>query len=741
MAVSESQPLVELLSAGLSTERAASIGMNLALVVDAKHRQGEVYGNLEPAVVWVAPDNTVVLREQVPLDPDGDLDPTLAVLEELARARAPTDRPVAGRLSYQSPEEVDGHPPTVLSEVFSVGTILYEMATGNAAFPGSSRSDIATAVSNAALKDVLELAPRVPPALARVVHRCLEPVPTDRYSSMSELADELDKIVNPRHKHRTTIKTEPVSTGLVDEPSAFDDITDHKSEPQARSEPSPSVATTRSVRRLRRAVVGLSVAAAIAVVAAIVVAVRADIKVAAKSSVDPQTLLVVPLDIRGQDEAADYLGRALAESVAVNLALDRSLRILPVPNDQQLEQSEEQIGLALSEGAGRMVTGSLTRADGRLNATLSLVDTRENRIEWGATESGSGTDYTQLAVALVRRLGEHLGAEFPDMYDYVTNLTGSAEMAASPTTASALAALRDGDIDNALAKTESLVQEFPDEPDARALRAHALLMEWDARPTPDNLGELDRALDVLRELDPKSPYETFYRGYVAQARGDGQDALISYSKLLDRDDLTPRARAWVLKYRANVEQTLQDNSAALNDLEEALRVDPANPWTIAIFSETLRNAGRLDDALVRARQAVQLAPNYWRFHQSHGFALSALKRFDEAIPAFDRACELSQAQLPCSLLAIHLLRDGARDKSIVAAELASEQPATADGQYNLACFYALAEDPVRALDYLARAAELGFRSDDVKSDPDLESLRGNPRFEEIAERIRGIRPD
>ena len=141
----------------------------------------------------------------------------------------------------------------------------------------------------------------------------------------------------------------------------------------------------------------------------------------------------------------------------------------------------------------------MTRADGRLNATLSLVDTRENRIEWGATESGSGTDYTQLAVALVRRLGEHLGSEFPDLYDYVTNLTGSPEMAASPTTASALAAGGPGEglnVDCTQFSQKRLI--------VRAVRG-ALPVRAQRTSVPGLCGEPSKSVSPCTLVDPSAP--------------------------------------------------------------------------------------------------------------------------------------------------------------------------------------------------------------------------------------------
>ncbi|MEO1174871.1 MAG: hypothetical protein AAFX94_22875, partial [Myxococcota bacterium] len=361
------------------------------------------------------------------------------------------------------------------------------------------------------------------------------------------------------------------------------------------------------MHRLRVAVAALAAVTLLAVASAIYYATQSSASVTPVAAADPQTVLILPVDIRGRTDETSYLGHAFAESLAINLALDATLKVLPVPTEAELAGATDRSAFARSLGAGKLLTGSVVRNAGELTASLSLVDAAENRIVWGATERSRGTEYTNLAVTLVRRLGEHLGSDFPQMYDYITNLTGGPAMASSPVTAAVIAALRNGNIESASSKSEALVAQFPDEPDARALRAHALLLRWDAQQSPENRKRLEEALVTLRRTDGKSPYVAFYRAYIAYVTGNIEDAALNYSRVLDRDDLSPRARAWVLKYRASVDQALNNGQAALADIEEALRVDPANAWTLAILSETLMAIGRYEDALVRGRKIGGLA--------------------------------------------------------------------------------------------------------------------------------------
>lgn len=711
--------LREEIATGLGSDRAQAIGMNLGFVVAAVHGQEGPHGSLRPETIAVAPDNTVELRAS-------DLDPTLSVLEELAGNRR-GDVPLA-QAPYVSPERARGAGPSAADDVFAIGAIVYEMLTGRPPHSGRTREEILTEINLAAPRDVLELAPETPRALARVVHRCLEPRLDDRFPSAEAVAEALERLAAPKGKHRTTRKTEALPLNLVDEPSAFDD------EP-SEVDDAPPVPV-----RPERATTGVWMAAAIL---AAILGVGISVYFATQSPTvtvpevvaDSQTVLILPFDIRGRTDDTSYLGQAFAESLAINLALDATLKVLPVPDGNELPPSSLRSEYALSRGAGKLLTGSVARNAGELTASLSLVDATENRIVWGATERSRGTDYTSLAVTLVQRLGKHLGSDFPQMYDYITNLTGGPSMAVAPITAAVIAALRDGNIDSAVSKSEALVAQYPEEADALALRAHALLLRWDAQQSNDNRRRLEEALDALRRIDSKSPYVSFYRAYVAYVTGNIQDAAVTYSRVLERDDLSPRARAWVLKYRASVDQALNNGAAALADIEEALRVDPANAWTLAILSETLMAAGRYEDALVRARQAINLAPTFWRNHLTLGRALANLGRWEDARAAQNTACEMSHAQMPCALYAIGLLKAGERDAAARAADEARTLAPSSLGLYNLACFYALDGDTEKSLELLEGAAELGHQEDNVRSDEDLESLRGHPRFEAIAARL------
>ena len=100
---------------------------------------------------------------------------------------------VLGTVAYMSPEQVRGLPLDHRSDIFSLGVVLYEMLTGERPFKGDTAPDTQASILNAAPRE-LPTDRAIPPALDRVVRRCLEKQPEQRFQSASDLAFALDAL-------------------------------------------------------------------------------------------------------------------------------------------------------------------------------------------------------------------------------------------------------------------------------------------------------------------------------------------------------------------------------------------------------------------------------------------------------------------------------------------------------------------------------------------------------------------
>src|SRR5262249_26841014 len=106
-------------------------------------------------------------------------------------ARATDPGTVLGTVGYMSPEQVRGKPVDQRSDIFSFGSVLYEMLSGQRAFQAASPAETMAAIAREDPRDLSEIAPRLSPGLDRVVRHCLEKDPADRFQSARDLAFDL----------------------------------------------------------------------------------------------------------------------------------------------------------------------------------------------------------------------------------------------------------------------------------------------------------------------------------------------------------------------------------------------------------------------------------------------------------------------------------------------------------------------------------------------------------------------
>jgi Flp pilus assembly protein TadD/TolB-like protein len=432
---------------------------------------------------------------------------------------------------------------------------------------------------------------------------------------------------------------------------------------------------------------------------------------------------VLPFEVLGQEEGADYVGWAFAQSLASGLAQSKDLSVLEVSQGGRH---------SAGEGAMRLITGTVTREAEAIHAELRLLDAVEDQLLWETEVSSEGEDLPALASRLARRTVHAVEASCPELYRYIGNVTGGPEMSESLLAERALDAWRGGDLKEFLQASSNLVAQFGEDPAAHAIDAWALMISWDAAPlTETRLTRLRERLVELDRVDSSSPYDEIIQGYVYRSSGQPDQARALYTRVLAQKDLSYAARAWVLRQRSFTYLQAGNAAAARRDAEQAVGLDPSNAASHVALSKALEAAGDLDDAVLNSKRALDLQPASWRQHQRLGLVLIRGGKFDEAPPPIDRACQLSETQEPCANLAVALQRAGREAEARRAGEYAGSLPGSRWGFYNLACYQALAGEKAAAIDSLRRSIELGYADNLITTDPDLDSLRDDAEFVSI----------
>jgi Tol biopolymer transport system component len=127
------------------------------------------------------------LAKLVPAGPGSNV----SVLPTQAGSNLTQEGMILGTFQYMPPEQLEGKEADARSDIFALGAVLYEMATGRKAFVGTSQASLIAAILSTQPPSMTSLAPMTPPALDRVVRTCLEKDPEDRWQSAHDVAGEL----------------------------------------------------------------------------------------------------------------------------------------------------------------------------------------------------------------------------------------------------------------------------------------------------------------------------------------------------------------------------------------------------------------------------------------------------------------------------------------------------------------------------------------------------------------------
>src|ERR1039458_10012796 len=187
----------------------------------AAHDKGIVHRDLKPENLFITKDGRVKILDfglaklTQPTD-SSELDATVAQGTEPGM--------VMGTAGYMSPEQVRGKTADHRSDIFAFGTILYEMVTGKQTFRKPTSAETMTAILNEEPPSISQIAPASPPGLQRVVHRCLEKSPEQRFQSASDMAFALDALSDSTVTTSTGSHA-PVGTGWTRRQKLFAGIT------------------------------------------------------------------------------------------------------------------------------------------------------------------------------------------------------------------------------------------------------------------------------------------------------------------------------------------------------------------------------------------------------------------------------------------------------------------------------------------------------------------------------------
>jgi len=180
-----------LLKGPLSPEQTIRYAAQLADALAAAHKLGFTHRDLKPANIMLTKAGAKLMDFGLAKH-SGPAPLQAALTEKTAEPSKLTSAGmIVGTFQYMAPEQLEGKEADGRTDIFALGSVIYEMSTGKAAFTGKSRASLIASIMSTEPAPMTQIQPLTPPALERVVRKCLAKDPDERWQSASDLASEL----------------------------------------------------------------------------------------------------------------------------------------------------------------------------------------------------------------------------------------------------------------------------------------------------------------------------------------------------------------------------------------------------------------------------------------------------------------------------------------------------------------------------------------------------------------------
>ena len=191
----EGRPLSDLIvGGGMPIDRILRTGIEVADAMASAQQRGITHRDLKPANIMIGVDGRAkVLDFGLAKERDLELAHGGDTVTRMSRELTGEGK-ILGTVAYMSPEQAEGKPVDPRSDIFSLGIILHEMATGERPFQGDTNVSVISSIIKDTPKPVTDINPALPADFARIVRRCLAKDPSRRYQTAADVRNELDEL-------------------------------------------------------------------------------------------------------------------------------------------------------------------------------------------------------------------------------------------------------------------------------------------------------------------------------------------------------------------------------------------------------------------------------------------------------------------------------------------------------------------------------------------------------------------
>jgi len=713
------QSLDRLIARGpASLQLVLSVGIQIADGLQAAHSLGIFHRDLKPQNVMLTDGGLVKILDfglARRLHPeDASFDPSKPGLAKDASVAA-TYTARGGTIRYMAPEQFVTGQSSVQSDVWALGVILYELASGRHPFARPNDEDFQAirAIQFSEPEDLGENASGIAPELKSVIAACLEKNPGARYASAAEVREAL----------KTIMKALRIETGVIPGDAAAN-------------------LPTTGIEAEKRNTGFLSMLAE-------------RFRESAADRAPQNSLVVLPFTNLGATEVAPLYGFALADAIAARLARIPALVVRPSSTLMPLPIAQMD---PLSVGQKLLVSfvlaGSFLRSEEGFDLNWQLLDVSSQSVRSGGAIRVASLDLIAVQTEISN-----------EVFAALHGLSAADRIEAAQTDAPRPAA-RDaslpGPVSEDYLQARALLSSFMVRTGSRADldRAHALFTGVTAKDPEFAAGwcglgiaELQyvrhgfggqihvmharRSFDEALKLDPASIEANMYRIYMLLSRGEKESARHGIANLL-----SSAANDWNVHMVAGM--ALRGDGMydeALEEFNRALKLNPANaPILYNHRARVYHYQNQIELAGDELQKGLALEPRHPLLRTSAGYQQMRLGNLSAAIEILEGVVRDDDSlRIAVPTLALCYVQAGDRERAAALLKDDTLAAAEADSEmaYRLATYFAVEGDSSEALHWLRRAIYLGNENYPwFQKNPAWNNLRTNADFERILEDLK-----